>query len=64
VELYILPTGIKLLKKVPGPHAGVLPKALSDLPPARLKSLEQDLQALIDKLEVHDGDAQTPMALM
>ncbi len=64
VELYILPTGIKLLKKVPGPHTGVLPKALADLPPARLKSLEHDLQALIDKLEVDEGDAQTPMALM
>lgn len=64
VELYILPTGIKLLKKVPGPHTGVLPKALADLPPARLKSLEQDLQALIEKLEVEEADAQTPMALM
>lgn len=64
VELYILPTGIKILKKVPGPHAGVLPKALADLPPVRLKSLEQDLQDLIEKLEVEEADAQTPMALM
>ncbi len=64
VELYILPAGIKLLKKVPGPHAGVLPKALSDLPPDSLKSLEKNLQDLIEKLEVEEGDAQTPMALM
>lgn len=64
VELYILPAGIKLLKKVPGPHSGVLPKALADLKPNTLASLEDSLLALIDKLEVDEGDAKTPMAMM
>lgn len=64
VELYILPSGMKLLKKVPGPHSGVLPKALSDLRPETLESLEENLRFLIEKLEVDEGDAQTPMALL
>jgi DNA-binding MarR family transcriptional regulator len=63
-ELYILPAGIKLLKKVPRPYAGVLPKALEELPPDRLKSLEQDLNDLIKIIEVAEEDAKTPLAMM
>lgn len=63
-ELYPLPEGLKLLKKVPAPYTGVLPTALSELSPETLLSLEEDLDALIKKLDVDAVSAQTPMALM
>ena len=63
-ELYPLPEGLKLLKKVPGPYTGVLPMALGELAPETLSSLERDLDALIKKLDVDEVSAQTPMALM
>lgn len=64
VELYALPAGHKLLKKVPGPYTGVLPKALGELKPETLQNLVRDLDALILKLDVDEGSAKTPMALM
>lgn len=64
VELYTLPEGLKLLKKVPGPYTGVLPMALGELAPETLSNLERDLDALIKKLDVDEASAQTPMALM
>ncbi|MBP8148924.1 MAG: MarR family transcriptional regulator [Limnohabitans sp.] len=64
VELYPLPEGLKLLKKVPGPYTGVLPMALGELAPETLSSLERDLDKLIKKLDVDEASAQTPMALM
>lgn len=64
VELYPLPEGLKLLKKVPGPYTGVLPMALGELAPETLSTLERDLDALIKKLDVDEASAQTPMALM
>jgi DNA-binding MarR family transcriptional regulator len=63
-ELYPLPEGLKLLKKVPGPYTGVLPTALDELVPETLSNLERDLDALIKKLDVDEASAQTPMALM
>lgn len=63
-ELYPLPEGLKLLKKVPGPYTGVLPMALGQLAPETLSNLERDLDALIKKLDVDEVSAQTPMALM
>lgn len=63
-ELYPLPEGLKLLKKVPGPYTGVLPMALTELAPETLSNLERDLDALIKKLDVDEASAQTPMALM
>lgn len=63
-ELYPLPEGLKLLKKVPGPYTGVLPMALGELAPETLSNLERDLDALIKKLDVDEVSAQTPMALM
>jgi DNA-binding MarR family transcriptional regulator len=64
VELYPLPEGLKLLKKVQGPYSGVLPKALGELAPETLESLRHDLERLIQKLEVDESSAKTPMALM
>lgn len=64
VELYPLPEGHKLLKKVPGPYTGVLPKALGELAPETLVNLQRDLNKLIQKLDVDEGSAKIPMALM
>lgn len=64
VELYALPEGLKLLKKVRGPFAGVLPHALQRMDEPSLVQLEQNLAALIHRLEVDDKAAQTPIAMM
>jgi len=64
VELYPLPAGLKLLKKVQGPYAGVLPQALGELDPDTLQSLGRDLELLIRKLDVDERAAKTPIALM
>ncbi len=63
-ELYPLPAGHKLLRQVPGPYAGVLPQALSELDTRTLLELESHLAQLLGKLEVDERSAQTPMALM
>jgi len=63
-ELHPLPAGRKLLAKVPGPYAGVLPQALRELDTQTLLELENHLAALLQKLEVDARSARTPMALM
>lgn len=64
VELYALPEGLKLLKKIPGPFAGVLPHALSRMDHDTLRQLAHNLSALIHRLEVDEQSAQTPIAMM
>ena len=64
VELYVLPEGMKLLKKIPGPFAGVLPHALQSMDEVTLLQLEGNLAALINRLEVDEKAAQTPIAMM
>ena len=64
VELYPLPDGLKLLKKVPGPYSGVLPQALSELDAQTLQELERNLQLLLQKMNIDERSAQTPMAMM
>ena len=64
VELYVLPEGVKLLKKIPGPFAGVLPHALQRMDEVTLLQLEHNLSALINRLEVDEKAAQTPIAMM
>lgn len=64
VELYPLPEGLKLLKKVPGPYSGVLPQALSEMDAQTLQELEQNLNALLQKMNIDERSAQTPMAMM
>lgn len=64
VELYALPEGLKLLKKIPGPFAGVLPHALSRMDHDALRQLALNLSALIHRLEVDEQSAQTPIAMM
>lgn len=64
VELYVLPEGLKLLKKIPGPFAGVLPHALQHLDEVTLIQLEKNLAELINRLEVDENAARTPIAMM
>lgn len=64
VELYVLPEGLKLLRKIPGPFTGVLPYALQHLDEVTLIQLEQNLSELINRLEVDENAAQTPIAMM
>lgn len=64
VELYVLPEGLKLLRKIPGPFSGVLPNALQHLDEVTLIQLEQNLSELISRLEVDENAAQTPIAMM
>lgn len=64
VELYVLPDGLKLLKKIPGPFSGVLPHALQRMDEVTLLQLEHNLAALINRLEVDEKAAQTPIAMM
>lgn len=47
VQLHLLPAGAKVLQRVPGPFAGVLPQALDSLDEPMLARLEQDLKALL-----------------
>lgn len=51
VRLRVLPAGQRVLRRAPGPFAGVLPQALSRLDEATLKRLQRDLGALIELLE-------------
>jgi DNA-binding MarR family transcriptional regulator len=62
VQLYILPAGRTLLKKVPGPFSGVLPKALSELDGKTLLRLERDLSTLLQLLNADEKAAKTPLA--
>ena len=50
VQLHILPEGRKVLRRAPGPFAGVLPDALASLDPQTLGQLERDLGRLIHAL--------------
>lgn len=64
VELYALPEGLKLLKKIPGPFAGVLPQALQHLDPMTLVQLGKNLADLIAQMEVDEKAAHTPISMM
>lgn len=62
VQLYILPAGKAVLKKAPGPFAGVLPEALSQLDAKTLKRMEKDLRALLLLVKADTKAAKTPLA--
>lgn len=62
VQLRILPAGHRLLRRVPGPFAGVLPAALEGLPPEVLQRLERDLAVLVHALGADEGAASVPLA--
>lgn len=62
IQMYIVPAGRVLLKKVPGPFSGVLPKALSELDQETLLQLEQNLSQLLSLLNTDERAAKTPLA--
>lgn len=61
VQLHLLPAGSKVLRRAPGPFAGVLPEALAALDAQTLSRLDKDLGTLIDALGVDKHDAGTPL---
>lgn len=64
VQLRVLPAGTRVLRKAPGPFAGVLPEALARLDGDTLQRLEGDLSALIRELGVDGQAAGIPLAQM
>jgi len=64
VKLTIRPAGRAVLRRVPGPFTGVLPKALSELDNETLLRLQADLSVLIEQMGGEDEGAQTPLAQM
>ena len=64
VQLYLLPAGSRVLRRVPGPFTGVLPHALAEIHPAMLERMEQDLGALIQALKADSQAARIPLSQM
>jgi DNA-binding MarR family transcriptional regulator len=64
VQLRILPAGTQVLRKAPGPFAGVLPEALARLDPQTLRRLDEDLAVLISVLDADERAAGIPLAQM
>ncbi|WP_313170503.1 MarR family winged helix-turn-helix transcriptional regulator [Massilia oculi] len=62
VALRILPAGQEVLRRVPGPAAGVLPSALATLDEATLLRLEQDLAMLIARLDADEAAGKIPLS--
>jgi DNA-binding MarR family transcriptional regulator len=63
-QLKITRAGQRVLAKVPGPFAGVLPQALAQLEPAVLARLDTDLAALLKVLDTNPRAARIPLAQM
>lgn len=61
VQLHILPGGLKLLRKAPGPFHGVLPDALARLDTKTLARLDKDLAVLIEALQPDETAAGVPL---
>lgn len=61
-RLRITAAGVRVLKKAPGPFAGVLPAALAALDQQTLRRLDQDLGQLLQVLQVDERAAGTPLA--
>ena len=62
VMIRLLPAGGRVLKRSPGPFAGVLPEALAALDQKTLKRLEGDLRKLIGELHTDAKAAKIPLA--
>lgn len=60
--LYIEPTGRSVLEQTPGPHEGVLPHALSQMPPENLTVLKENLGHLIGILRADEAAGSIPLA--
>ncbi len=64
VQLHLLPRGLDVLQRAPGPFAGVLPQALENLDAETLARLERDLAELIGLLGANERGAGIPLAQM
>ena len=64
VQLRILPAGMRVLRKAPGPFAGVLPDALATLDAKTLERMDRDLALLIAALSADEKAARIPLAQM
>jgi len=64
VQLRVLLAGSRVLRKAPGPFAGVLPEALATLDAETLERLDHDLALLIEALHADDRAAGIPLAQM
>lgn len=61
VQLRVLPAGTRVLKRAPGPFAGVLPQALASLDASTLARLDADLGLLIGALGADERGANIPL---
>ena len=64
VKLRLRPAGARVLKRTPGPFAGVLPEALAALDETTLARLESDLTALIQALKADERAAKRLLSQM
>ena len=64
VKLRLRPAGARVLKRTPGPFAGVLPEALATLDAHTLARLETDLTALIQALKADERAAKRLLSQM
>ena len=62
MRLRITAAGTRVLRKAPGPFAGVLPDALAQLDAEVLSRLDHDLGLLLDKLQADERAAGIPLA--
>jgi DNA-binding MarR family transcriptional regulator len=62
VQLKLLVAGTRILRRAPGPYAGVLPEALATLDSKTLKRIEVDLAKLLKVLKVEDGSGEIQLA--
>jgi DNA-binding MarR family transcriptional regulator len=64
VQLRVVLAGARVLRKAPGPFAGVLPEALSRLDAKALARLDRDLASLLSELRADARAAGIPLAQM
>jgi DNA-binding MarR family transcriptional regulator len=64
VQLRVLAAGSRVLRKAPGPFAGVLPEALARLDSKTLERLDSDLAQLLIELHADERAAGIPLAQM
>ncbi len=64
VQLRVLAAGARVLRKAPGPFAGVLPEALRRLDAKTLERLDHDLAKLLTELRADERAAGIPLAQM
>lgn len=62
VRLRLRPAAARVLRRAPGPFAGVLPEALATLDARTLQRLERDLAVLIEALGGDEGAAAIPLS--